>query len=109
MARAMSSLAISPVQRLARARVASSVSAWLAPPNSTPHGVGCEDTSGHLAPAGKHIARRRPHPLHLQIEEFGGVQAEDVALYLLAEEGNGGDGAGRVEIPMRPVRRKQQL
>src|SRR5262245_28186397 len=109
MARAISSLAISPVQRLASAPVASSASAWLAPRNATPHWVGSAGTSGHSTPAGEHIARRRPHPLHLQIEELGGVQAKDVALCRLAEEGNGGDGTGRIEIPMRPVRRKQQL
>src|SRR5579863_5476476 len=46
---------------------------------------------------------------HLDADEPRGVEAENVALRLLAQERQRGDGSRQVEIPMRPVRRKQQL
>src|SRR5262245_14267179 len=60
------------------------------------------DTSGHSRPRRQHVLGGWAHSLYLQIEQARRIETQDVALLLLGQEGNGGDGARRIEVPVRP-------
>src|SRR5438132_9247687 len=51
----------------------------------------------------------RPHSLYFQVEQFCGVQTQNIAFRLLAQERDRRDRAGWVEIPVWPIGSKQQL
>src|SRR5262245_6561444 len=97
----MSALVICAAAPLANARSAVSANAAATALNSA--------TSHRLRPRSPDVARLRAQALDLQVEDAGGVEAEDVALGLVGQERDGGDRAGRVEVPVRPVGREQQL
>src|SRR5262245_17803529 len=66
-------------------------------------------TSRPRGAGGADVPRLRPHTLDFKVEHPGGIEAHDVALRLVAEERDRRDRARRVEVPVRPVGREQQL
>src|SRR3974377_855444 len=98
-----------------RARSATSTNAAAILPNSAP-GLAAAGVNFALfgilrlpRSSSAYVSSPRPHPLYFQVEHASRIQTEDVALALLAQEGDRGDRARRVEIPMRPVGREKQL
>src|SRR3974390_907285 len=91
-----------------RARSATSTNAAAMLPNSSP---GLAAAGVNLALFGilrlprsssAYVSSPRPHPLYFQVEHASRLQTEDVALALLAQEWDRGEGARRVEVPIRP-------
>src|SRR5262245_21850210 len=109
MACSRSALAISSVPPLAIARPASSTMDRVSPSNSAVSAEGNADISGHRGARGEHLARGWADAFDFQVEHPRGIETQNVALGRLIEEGERPDRARRVEVPMRPIRGKQQL
>src|SRR5579864_2567622 len=111
MARSMSPPTSCDASPPARARSAAAANAPAAAANSASMFPPAGDASPVMLRAvlagAEHVARPWAGPLDLQVEHPGRVEAEDVALRLLAEERNRRDRIRRVEVPVRPVGRVQ--
>src|SRR3974390_3695018 len=106
--RSSSSLAMRDAVAHDRARSATSTTAAAMLPNSAP-GLAVAGVNFALfatlrfsRSSSPYVSRPRPHPLYFPVQHASRIQTEDVALALLGQEGDGGDGARRVEVPIRP-------
>src|SRR6516225_11884983 len=97
----------------ARACSAAAANAWAARGSSAiaapAGGDATSGTSRHSRPRRQHVLGAWAHALYLQIEDACGIETQNIALGLLGEERQGGDGTRWVEVPVRPIGREQQL